>query len=304
MITFSYFTNRMEPKIEWFFDSLIKQTREENLTGFGLTIVDFHKDVRPINIPPELSFAKHVKPKPTVWQGDYRLTNENYFAPSNTRNTAICICETPYIALIDDLSVLMPGWLKELKSRLNESAYILGAYKKVKNLVVENGEVKSFEPFPQGVDSRWDAGSDYGPVVAAGSWAFGCSLAGPVEGFLRINGYDEDCDSMGGEDYIAGMMLERNGYRFSYSRKMLTLESEERHHVEKPFKRIIKKTPMHPIDASHIILEQVMSGGRIKAQNYFGSIRDLRSKVLAGEDFPTNQIPEHDWRDGQPLREM
>jgi len=302
-LTICYFTNRKDPKIEWFFDSLLLQSG--GVIDFEVVIVDFYAGERPIQIPePIRHCTRHVKPKPTVWQGEHRLTSKNYFAAANMRNTAICMCRTEYISFMDDLSVLLPGWLDKAKSSLEPGAYMLGSYMKVKDLVVENGAVKSFSPFPPGVDSRWNAGSDSRDVVAAGSWMFGY-VTGPLEGFLRINGFDEDCDSMGGEDYLAGMMLERNGYRFRYSRKMLVYESEEGHYADEPFVRLIKKTPSHDKDSSHAILDHVMGGGRLRAPNYFdGSIRDLRERIIAGEPFPITKTPEHDWRDGQPIREM
>ena len=191
-----------------------------------------------------------------------------------------------------------------------QGGYIaLGAYKKVKQLRV-NADASEilFEPFPRGVDSRWDKGSDEHPVEAAGSWLFGCSLAAPVEAFLNINGFDEDNDSMGGEDYAAGMMLERQGWRFRYARSMATYESEEEHAQLPVFKRVIKihrgAGPACP-DASHWMLQAVMKN-RFKAPNYFGEagLRGLRARVLTGEPFPIAQIPQHHWPDSQPLCEM
>ena len=109
---------------------------------------------------------------------------------------------------------------------------------------------------------------------------------------------------MGFEDCIMGIMLEHNGWQVLYDRRMLTWESEEAHHEEQPFLRIIKKTPLP--DASWAILNPVQSGERKRAPNYFDppGITGLRQKILAGQPFPIQQIPQHDWRDGQPLSEM
>jgi hypothetical protein len=126
-----------------------------------------------------------------------------------------------------------------------------------------------------------------------------------VEALLKINGFDEDCDSMGFEDVICGIMLQRNGNAMMYCPRMRTLESEELHFVEKPFARIIKKLvpeSTYP-DASHAILDWVLKGRRVMAPNY-QNMRELRQHVLGGGEFPILQIPEHDWRDKQPIREM
>jgi hypothetical protein len=92
--------------------------------------------------------------------------------------------------------------------------------------------------------------------------------------------------------------------------RMFTLESEEAHGEEAPFRRVIKwkaaNSRFKEKDASHAILQMVVNKGRRVAPNYFGpdGIRGLRQGILAGEEFPVVQIPEHHWCDGQLLREM
>ena len=315
-LTIAYFTNRPDPKIRWFFDSLHRETGGD-YSGIKVVVVDFFAHDRMSGRLAQSGGGYTalmdapcspvvVAPKPTVWQGPHRLTTQDYFAASNARNTAICHAPDGYIAFVDDLSVLLPGWLNAVREAMAGGYIALGAYKKQKQLVVENGNVVSFEEFPLGVDSRWNHGNDSRPVTAAGSWMFGCSLAAPVQAFLDINGFDEDGDSMGGEDYAAGMMLEKHGYTFKYDRRMLTYESEEDHAQLPVFKRVIKKTHMHPIDASHAYLSMLTTGGRTKAPNYFGEggITALRQHILAGGEFPITQIPQHHWPDGQPLSEM
>jgi hypothetical protein len=83
---------------------------------------------------------------------------------------------------------------------------------------------------------------------------------------------------------------------------MLTFESEEHHHIEKPFLRIIK--PGNP-DRSWVILNDVRSGKKIKGACYYPEgLREVRRKVLAGEPFPFYGMPLNDWFDNQPLSEM
>jgi len=298
-LTIAYMTNRRDCMVQWFRDSL---RREIASYGEGLAIrtvmVDFFADDR----KGQFGFDCHVTPKPTVWQGRHRLTSRDYFAASNARNTAICLAPEGYIAFVDDLSVLMPGWLNAVRAAMSEGYIACGAYKKVLELEVVNGEAVHFIQQASGVDSRWPIGSDTEPVRIGGGQMFGASVAGPVEAFLKVNGFDEDCDSMGSEDYICGLMLEAAGYKLMYDRRMFTLESEERHGLETPFLRIIKK---HPDDASWNILNRVRDGSRRRGYcSWLGGLGDLRNRVLAGEPFPNTGKPTNDWRDGQPLSEM
>lgn len=332
MITICYLSNRVNPRLHWFFDSLYAQW---DGTPIKIVVVDFHYDSECRILPnSKIKFIErgvkvhHVAPKPTVWQGKHRLTKRDYFAASNTRNTGLCLAEDGYIVYVDDLSVLLPGWFQQVKEAAEGGWIACGAYAKVKELKVENGVVKSFlglpngfskEPsiaeqvetacrsgFPGGLDSRitFATGSDV-PHECGGSWMFGASCAIPLEALLKINGWDEDADSMGSEDYLCGIMLERAGLKFKYCKRMMTLESEEAHHEDPPFLRIIKGPP-GKTDSSHRILNWVMGGNRTSAPNYFGEggIRALRKKVLAGEPFPICQIPQHHWPDGQSLSEM
>lgn len=301
-LTIAYLTSRKDPKIEWFFDSMGNQTDAVDGITISVIVVDFHYDERPGHF--EASNIKHVACKPSVWQGKHRLTSVDYFAASNARNTALCHAQDGWIAYVDDLSVLMPGWMNAVREAMNGHKVVFGAYKKVKKLKVENGIAVSYEEFPGGVDSRWNSGRDGAPVVASGSWMFGCSLVAPVEAFLTVGGWPEAlCDSVGGEDYVAGIMMQNSGYEFLYDRRMFTLESEEHHHEGTPMKRIDKG--VSPRDKSHAILNTAMGGLRTHP-NYFGEegIRGLRQRILKGEQFPIAQVPEHDWWDAQPLREM
>lgn len=300
-------TCRKDPKFQWFEFSLSRQVGVHHVQ---LVVVDFWKNERPIAVKANTyERVDWVEPKPNVWNGKHRLTKTNYFAAASARNTAIACARHDYIVFVDDLSVLMPGWLDRVLVAQREGYVVCGSYKKVKNLLVKDGLAVSWDDFPPGVDSRWHQGSDTEVVPAGGSWLFGCSFGAPMEALLQINGLDELADTMGmgGEDYLCGIMLEKNGWKLKYDRRMFTLESEDHHHIEPPFKRVIKhKAPnskFAEVDASHAILNMVKNGGRHVAPNFF-NLRELRQRVLAGEPFPVSQIPEHDYFDGQAVREM
>lgn len=304
-VTVCYMTNRRDCRFEWFHSTLLRQMGGERLCK--LVVVDFYADERPAE---QKALADvWTTPKPTVWQGPHRLTSVDYFAPSNARNTALCFADDGYVVFVDDLSALLPGWWDIVRDEAenDRQRVVLGRYAKVVDLRVEDGEIAGWTPWPSGVDHRYNP--DLGPVLvtATGGWLYGASVCLPVEAMLQINGFDEDCDSMGGEDYAAGIMLENRGWPIVYHQGMVTYEDEMLHHAETPFKRIIKhKGPGSRFterDASLHYLNLVKYRGRDRAPNYC-DLRALRESILAGGSFPISQIPEHDWRDGQPLREM
>lgn len=331
-------THRRKTSIEWFFDSLHREVAGQT-DEVQLVVVDYWcqeldksqaerkrvEDRRTEFKKKSLIPFKHTPPKPSVWQGPHRLTKSDFFAPSNARNTALCFAEGEYIVFVDDLSVLMPGWFQEVEAAVKLGVVACGSYGKALEMDVVSGELRRIRgmersptmltsesalaqlerDYPHGVDSRIKHVAGWEPHPAGGTWMFGCSCAMPVAALLEIEGFDEDCDPMGGEDYCCGMMLERLGLKFQYRKRMMTIESEELHFQDVPFSRPIKDANS-PADASVRMLKWVQSGARRKGANYWGrgGLRVLRDEVLNGHTFPVMHIPENDWRDGQPLSEM
>jgi hypothetical protein len=306
-LTIAYMTSRKDCKFEWFFWSLWKQMSQEDKDSHRIEIivVDLWHEKREMPIEFNLGSSRgairFVSPKPNVWQGEHRLTSCDWFAASNARNTALCLAPDGYIAYVDDLSVLLPGWLDRVKAAMQGGYIVCGAYQKVKDLVVEEGEVKSFTDFPQGHDNRMQfAKSPLHPC--GGEWLFGCSCAMPVEALLTIGGWTEFADSLSSEDYLTGLTLQNAGYKFFYDQKMITYESEELHHVEPAMKR--RDKGISPDDKSHRALNIVQSGTKFFDNYYEGGMRTLRTKILASEPFPVINNPQHDWYDGQPVKEF
>jgi len=302
MVTICYMTNREEPHIEWFLDSLHHQGFKEKIPDSQLVVVDFHCLTRPKEFKDLMAKFNviHVPPKPCVWQGPHRLTKDNWFAASNARNTALCLAPDGHIVYCDDLSVLMPGWVDAVAEASKTGLITLGAYRKVFELTVEpvTGVVTHYKDNPAGYDNR-NANST--PASCAGNWLYGCSLCAPVERLIQVGGWPEAlCDGMGFEDCIMGIMLGNIGVHFQYHKGMMTWESEEGHHSNVVFKR--KDFGNSPDDKSHAVLNTAL---RSKYHpNYFGDegIAGLRKRVLAGEPFPVVGIPEHEWYTGTPLK--
>lgn len=303
-LTIAYVTARKEPQFQWFLDSLNKQMQEVDFgKDFQLLIIDFHARDRAIGVIPDTGIkVRWEKPKPTVWQGKHRLTSVDYFAMANARNTALCMAPDGWIVYVDDLSVLMPGWLDAIiKAMKQKDTITLGAYRKVFDLKVEQGSVVSYRANQMGLDMR-NRKEKTAPIVCRGEWHYGCSLIAPTEAYLSINGWDENCDGMGYEDVVTGALLENAGWKFVYDPNMMTYESEELHVDNFSMKRTDKG--ISPKDKSHAILYSTRM--RKWSPNYFGEggIRGLRQKILAGEMFSPIGCPAHDWFDGQPLKEM
>jgi glycosyltransferase involved in cell wall biosynthesis len=315
-LNIAYVTSRKEPCFEWFADSLKNQIKPED--NIRVIIVDFFASERTIRSsldvsPHVLSLGEwHVAPKPTPWQGPHRLTKHDYFAPSNARNTALCYALDGWIVYVDDLSVLMPGWLAAVREAIAENRITCGAFRKVNKLVVEKGNVVSYEDHPAGVDSRWNQVPDDKPSKCPPNWLFGCSVVMPVEALLKINGWPELCDStgIGMEDCHTGIALANNGYQLWYDRRMLTFESEERHHNQPTMLRMDKRgkaqVPIgsHPDEKGFAVVTALEKAKRF--HNYFepGGIAALRKKILAGEPFPMVVLPDTDFYDKQHLSEL
>lgn len=306
-LTISYITNRLEPKIEWFFGSLAKQGGG----SIGVNVIDFHADneerakkVARLANHYGINLKRHITPKPTVWQGKHRLTKADYFAASNASNTAVAVCDTDWIVFVDDLSVLRPGWLNCVKEAVERGNITCGGYRKVLELEVEDGEVIHYKDHPLGFDVRERQVGPNNLVPCGGEWFFGCSFVAPVEALLKINGFDEDCDGMGMQDCIAGLMLRANGYSFVYDSRMMTWESEELH--GQPGNVFYREDwGVSPNDKSHAILNLVYAG-RTKAPNYFGpeGLRGLRERMRNTSEFPVVSIPENEWFSGNPLKDL
>lgn len=298
-LTIAYCTMRQQPMFHWFKDSLMLQIDGVIPDDIQLVVVS------PYAASMSATPFKAVIPKPSVWQGPYRLTKQDFFSASNSRNTAICVAKDGYIAFVDDLSALAPLWLQSVREAMAGGYIACGAFQKVKGLEVENGVVRSYLDYPQGRDSRWDSGRQDGPAPCDPSWMFGCSLAAPVQAFIDVNGYPEDwCDGLGYEDSVTGQMIAKHGYRFMYDRRMMTFESEEHHHNQPNMLRV--DPGISPKDKSHVMIEKAKHATRF--ENYFGEgikdLSDLRRQCQNGEPFQIRREPTHEWFTGKPLEEF
>lgn len=295
-LTLVYHTSRTSPRLKWFFDSLNLQAGSEPIS---VIIVDLwahdqervtnHKKIAGRDITVTL-------PKPTVWQGKHRITKEDWWAASNSRNTGICLCKTEWIAFLDDRSVLLPGWLDTIKDAQTHGYAVCGSYEKVHHLIVEDGKVISYEE-TDGKDSR--KGDAKGAVKAPGQWWFGCTNALPLEWALTVNGWDETCDGLSMEDVIFGLHLQNSGFPIFYDQRMKILEDRTPGQLGTPMRREDKGKS--PDDKSHKMLAMLQG---LKRSMHQWNLREVRDLVLNGNPFPISTEPKVDWYDGQPIKDL
>ena len=133
-------------RFEWFFDSLKNQLEEND--PVKIIIVDFLAEKR--NKPSYETYGwdiKWVEPKPTIWQGKHKITKDDWWALSNARNTAFCLCEkAEWIRLSGrPLRADAGDGLRPVKRAINSNYAVCGSYQKRSKMEVERGFIKGYD---------------------------------------------------------------------------------------------------------------------------------------------------------------
>lgn len=306
--TIAYMTNRWDPHFDWFLQSLARQCMPKDQP---VIIVDFYADEpgrRESVLALNLGFnITHVTPKPSLWQGKHKITKGECFDAGNARNTALCLARQMYIAWVDDVSVLTPHWYSRALGATSRNAITLGSYRKVYNLEVDNGIVTDMTDNPIGHDSRRRDVRNLTKITECDPrWLFGCSLVAPVETMLDLGGWPERlCAGTGYEDTIMALVVRNNRIKTYFDPLLMTIESEEAHHIDKPFLRWdpCKGDPnaKPKDDKSHAMLR--IAADWKKTDNGY-DIRELRNRVLSGGEFPVPTEPETEWFTGTALQDI
>jgi len=297
-LTIAYITSRKEPKIEWFFDSLAKQVTDDDIK---VEIIDAlsGRNGRPLNFNGHGKIQYEVSlPKPTIWQGEYRITKEDWWAKSNAMNTAICLCTTEFIAFVDDRCVLTPIWLQCVKDAIAGNYAVCGSYVKCAHMKVENGEIIDSGEF-LGEDDRHQVGYP----IPTKDW-YGGSCALPLEWCLEVNGFPEACDSLGSEDSMFGMLLRNNNFPMKYDSRMKIIEDRTPSEIGGALKRADKNPHLGRQAKSWMLVR--MFHDKKTSQNEF-DIRNVRDRVLLNGESLSGIPPvgsHFDFYDGQPISEM
>jgi hypothetical protein len=270
MITFIYSTCRKSPMFEWFVDSLYMQATDNmfDLSKIQIVLVDFELqhdssriDTFKAMVNNRFDFV-HVEPKPSTYQGKYRKTTRDFFAAGSARNTGVCYAKHNYVAFIDDLSILANNSFETLIECANRNIVVGFAYKKTLNLHVKDGNFTAYSKFVE-EDHRLylEPIEEYRQIQ--GNQLYGYNAC-PLEAVLKINGYDEICNSMGQEDCHFGSRLAKAGYEIYYARNVLFYESEERGHSDNIF---IKRE----IGIDESVYRQLMADYGINTRYYDGN---------------------------------
>ena len=338
----AHFTNRADPKFDWFVDSLCAQLPDD--VEVDLMFIDLRldydkerKDYLKKIVNDRLAY-RHLPPKPNPWQGKYRKTLADFFCASNARNTAFLHAQSDYIMCVDDVSILMPGYVKRVLRAVKHGYTVLGAYKKATKMEVKNGELLSFGN--ESVDSRWawaeqqakatqlhaetwrkekvkypdDAGIDKiykdamkqvildsNFVKAPSSILYGCSFGLPLDLALEVNGFDESYDGMGFEDPDFGTRVFRLNDEMYYDRGLLTIESEEGHNQpESNVMRRLKLAENGEVLDWYMLNRLNADTERTLPLANWTNLKNMREK----KTFELITHPMTDWVDNQPYEEM
>lgn len=263
---------------------------------------------------------RHVAAKPNPWNGRYRVTRgAQHSAMSSARNTGIVYATKPYIVFVDDACVLTEKWWGAVQEAARAGLVVAGAYRKDWNMIVRDGVLIESRSDPNGIDCRWERGDDSRPVRIGGGELFGAGTGAPRELLVKLNGFDELCDPVGGEDYHLGLRIEWSGVAIHYCREMLVVESEELHRQPPVVTRHGKSTDSAtymrrlrefgvrerstngPCDISHLILD-VLYG--TQSLTTFGNYYSLATITEDDLQDTIQRFPRRHWFDQQPLAEF
>lgn len=296
-LTIVYVTARKEPKIEWFSDSLWRETGGDVSNTFVIIVDAFKTGSLPQDYN-ENKHVRHVLPKPTIWQGEHRITKEDWWAKCNALNTGIALCDTEWIAFVDDRSVLAHGWLQCIQDAMMNEYAVCGSYEKRANMKVTNGEITEAGEL-LGQDIRTQRGFPH----RTADW-YGGSGALPLEWCLLVNGFPELTDGLGFEDIAFGILLRNNQLPLYYDSRMRLIEDRTPGEIDGALKRASKPSP-DPSDihqAKDYRILAIMNDSK-SSPNPF-DIREIRRTVLNGGQFPAPSSSHNDWFDNQPISEM
>jgi glycosyltransferase involved in cell wall biosynthesis len=290
-LTIAFITGRAEPRLDWMLKSLAPQVRSDDV--IDVLVIDARG-----RTPQQLGAASRhdsnvrvALPKPTPWQGAHRITSCDWWAKSSAMNTALVLCDTDYIAFLDDCCRLGPKWLQTVRrGERRRRSVLAGTYSKIEHgkTVLDHRAVR----FPEGKKNCDDG------------WLYGCTFALPLEWALEVNGVEEGCDGLGAEDYIFGFMLKNNGHRIDFKPDMEV--TQQRGEIFRPgdpgssLRRADKG--VSPNDKSHAALARFRTRTRTE---FTPDLRALRAQRAAGKlVWPMPDPQMRDWYDGQLVREI
>jgi hypothetical protein len=259
----------------WTNDSMEYQTVSRNRPKLLIVSLDYPKEIA------------SLEPMPNIWSGRDKITKDNWWSKPCSINTAICRCETPWILLVDDRSIFAPKFFHSVQAALDGNYAMFGRYEKRVGVEVKNGQMTK-EGTVTGVDSRYEYCQKNGITGAypcPGEWAYGCCVLAPAEWLLQVNGSPEMCCGMGFEDAILGLVMQNNNFPMMYDPNALLIEDRTPSELGTPMRRTAKERwPNDKEDKAHTLLKMVKTMKSFEQP--FGSLRELRARIQAGQPFP------------------
>lgn len=312
-----YVTGRRDPHLDWTLDALASQWKDEDevelilvdALGRGIsqesTLCGGREQVI-LARSPQITRVIATLPKPNMWQGAYRLTDRDWWATAVSRNTGIVLATHPQLAFLDDRCRPGAQWAETVQRYAElPRAVAAGSYDKLE------GDVGA----PYVTQDHRIGVCPEGMENCGGGWLYGCSLTLPLAAALDVNGFEEGCCGMGGEDYIFGLMLEKAGYRIDYSPALhVSQDRTNGNSTLKGAKTVLRgsggSAPYASCDkgtasASKSYAAITRFGSR-KRTEFTPDLCGLRAVLAAGGDFlvPDPTVDHRDWYDGELIRNM
>lgn len=286
-------TGRAEPHLDWLLESLAPQVAPDDV--IDVLVIDMRgRTPEQLGALPRYGHweptVRVEHPMPSPWQGPHRITTTDWWSKSSAANTALVLCESDYVAFVDDSCHVGPKWLDTVRRGERERYSVLaGSYDKYESGIVTQDGRRAIAP-----DGRHACG---------GGWLYGCTFALPLEWALDVNGFEHGCDGMGGEDYIFGLMLETAGHRVDFVPELLVVQ--QRPEVSGPGGHALRRTDKgaSPNDKSHAALDRF----RVRRRTEFTpDLRALRGErlITGSVTWPMTDPDMRDWYDGSLVREM
>lgn len=286
-LTIAFTTARTDPRLPAMLDSLEPQVEVGD--EIALVVVDrlgrsaADLGARAFRGSTSVAIAS---PKPSVWQGPQRLTKRDYWAMSSARNTAIVHASTDFVAFLDDRCRLASTWLGVVRRAARDRrAAIAGPYDKLEDKGLTIDHRKQMSPG--------------GKPNCGGSWLYGGNFCLPLQWALDVGGFEEGCDSVGGEDYVFGTMLANVGHRIDFDVKMAADQDRTGASGDHPMPRWDKG--VSPNDKSHAMNARFL---RRRHTEMTPNLVELRALARDGKELPLHVHSDRDWYDNQPLSEM
>lgn len=291
-LSVGFLTGRVEPRLHWVLDALAAQAApEDEIQVVVVDALDHLRTNQVIGDPEREVLARAPKievlvtaVRPNIWQGRYRITKDEWWATAASRNTFLCLAEHDYIAFLDDCCRIGPRWLDTVRQGERERASVLtGSFRK---------HVPDGQP-PPVRDHRLDLHPN-GKHDCGGGWLYGCTFCLPLQWALDVNGFEEGCDSIAGEDYMFGLMLEQHGRRIDFCSE-LHVDQEREVGDESCV------TTFHKRDGGRSQAALARFGSR-KRTEFTPDLAPLRGRAGAWP-VPDPAGDHLDWFDGSPNRD-